>query len=348
MKIHRRRFLSAASATALWARQPDPVPPYTIQRVAPGVWFALASPCAVFNCNAAIFEQARGLVVVDSNNMPSLAEALLAHLGRELPAKPVHTLVYSHHHFDHVQGTAAFRKRWPGLRIVSTEATKSLLLERGEQWIQSTVTNAEKIAASTSDPTARQQALTYAGEMKGARPVLPDTTFTSEFFLPDSIQPLELHFAGRGHTAGDLLVLSPTRKIVAAGDFAHESGLPFLLDSYPREWIPALRKWASLEFVRALGGHGPTFDKRAFTGRADYLEELLQHIQHAKSAGKTLDALVAELTPDKMKSLASDYGLRLAASIKLENPATQATPLLALAPALRSNIAQAWQRIDAQ
>jgi glyoxylase-like metal-dependent hydrolase (beta-lactamase superfamily II) len=344
----RRAFLFASANPAIRAAAAAGPESYAIEKIAPGAWFAQAAPNAVFNCNVAIFEQSAGLVVVDANNTPSLAESLIVRLDREVSRKPVHTVVYSHFHFDHVQGTAAYRKRWPDVQIVAARATKSLLEENGKAWVETTVAGAEKLASSSPDPAVQEQARAYVRDMKGALPLLPTRTFTDELTLPDSRQPLELRFAGRGHTAGDLLVWSPSRKVLATGDFAHESGLPFLSDAYVHEWVPALRRWADLGFAAAIGGHGPAFDRRAFTDRAAYLEELVEAVEKAKAAGKTVQTLAAELTPDKLKSLASGYGERLGLLVKKANPALQVSPLQALAPNLRANVNQLWARLSAE
>src|SRR3954454_5203003 len=55
---------------------------FDIQRVAPGVYAAVAKRLAVINCNAAIFENSSDLLIVDSHSKPSAVVALVAQLKR--------------------------------------------------------------------------------------------------------------------------------------------------------------------------------------------------------------------------------------------------------------------------
>ncbi|MFA6309853.1 MAG: MBL fold metallo-hydrolase [Sterolibacterium sp.] len=53
-----------------------------------------------------VIDTAEGLVIIDPMN-PQMAAALKEELGRKLPGKKVHTLIYSHYHLDHTRGGAA-------------------------------------------------------------------------------------------------------------------------------------------------------------------------------------------------------------------------------------------------
>src|SRR5262249_25715137 len=74
---------------------------FTIEKVADGVFAALAKPQALTNSNAAIFVLDRDVLVVDAHSKPSAAAALLAQIKKEVTEKPVRYLVNSHFHWDH-------------------------------------------------------------------------------------------------------------------------------------------------------------------------------------------------------------------------------------------------------
>jgi hypothetical protein len=57
---------------------------FDIQKVADGIYAAVAKPAAVLNCNAAIFENSHDLLVVDTHSKPSAVIALVAQLRREV------------------------------------------------------------------------------------------------------------------------------------------------------------------------------------------------------------------------------------------------------------------------
>ncbi|HEX5045147.1 MAG TPA: MBL fold metallo-hydrolase [Candidatus Polarisedimenticolaceae bacterium] len=66
------------------------------------------------------------VTVFDTNTRPVTTRQVLAEI-RKLTDKPVRTLINSHWHMDHWSGNAEYRKAFPGVRIVSTLATRDYL-----------------------------------------------------------------------------------------------------------------------------------------------------------------------------------------------------------------------------
>src|ERR1700681_5039058 len=62
---------------------------FTIEKVADGVYAALARPQIMINCNAAIFVNSQDVLVVDAHSKPSAASALIAQIRKEVTTKPV-------------------------------------------------------------------------------------------------------------------------------------------------------------------------------------------------------------------------------------------------------------------
>src|SRR5277367_138992 len=98
-----RAAVARAQAPAASARLFD------IQKVADGVYCALAHRQAITNCNAAIFVNSQDVLVVDAHSKPSAAAALITQIREEITKKPVRYLVNTHFHWDHSQGDAAYR-----------------------------------------------------------------------------------------------------------------------------------------------------------------------------------------------------------------------------------------------
>ena len=71
--------------------------------------------------------------------------------------------------------------------------------------------------------------------MKNFTPVLPTVTFGKTHVIQDKAHDLHIEFHGRAHTAGDVVVFCPQKRVVATGDMIL-GGLPFMGDSYPKEW----------------------------------------------------------------------------------------------------------------
>src|SRR5215472_15724812 len=106
---------------------------FDIQKIADGVYFALAHPQALTNCNAAIFVNSQDVLVVDAHSKPSAAAALIAQIKKEVTTKPVRYLVNTHFHWDHSQGDPAYRATGSKIDIIASEATKKLLVENARQ-----------------------------------------------------------------------------------------------------------------------------------------------------------------------------------------------------------------------
>src|SRR5579864_6849263 len=103
---------------------------FDIQKIADGVYFALAHPQALTNCNAAIFVNSADVLVVDAHSKPSAAAGLIAQIKKEVTTKPVRYLVDTHFHWDHSQGNAGYRETFgKDLKIIASNATRKLQAE---------------------------------------------------------------------------------------------------------------------------------------------------------------------------------------------------------------------------
>jgi cyclase len=303
---------------------------FNIQKVADGVYFAVAKPQVFLNCNATIFERSKDLLVVDSHSKPSAVVALVGQIKREVTPKPVRYIVNSHFHWDHTQGSASYKLHSPNVDIIASEATRRLLDENGvkraeesyAKMAESLAEYREKLAKATAaGEKAHWQRMIaeserYVAEMKNYRPDLPTVTFDKDLHLHDGKQDLVLSFRGRGHTAGDIVVYSPSRKAVATGDLCQPFG-PYLADGYPSEWPATLRSLAQLDFEFLCGGHGPMLRGKKFPlGEADYVEELHAKVSQGRRDGWTLAQMQDRLTAAQFKTLAADgFGREMAQTL---------------------------------
>ena len=94
-------IIEEAFFRASWARAQAPgasTSLFKIEKVADGVFAALARPQVLTNCNAAIFVNSQDVLVVDAHSKPSAAAALIAQIKKEITTKPVRYLVNTHFH----------------------------------------------------------------------------------------------------------------------------------------------------------------------------------------------------------------------------------------------------------
>jgi glyoxylase-like metal-dependent hydrolase (beta-lactamase superfamily II) len=145
---------------------------------------------------------------------------------------------------------------------------------------------------------------------------LPNVTFDDQMVLHNKAHDLHLSFRGRGHTAGDIVVHCPAKKVLASGDLLH-SFFPTIGDGYPRDWPATLRSIQQLEFEKVIGGHGGVLQSaQRATQLRGYLDELLEIVSRAKHDGVPLDRLQQTVTPASLKSLQGGYGDYLAGEVK--------------------------------
>jgi len=378
MHVHSRRGFLAQALGAGWlgaslmeqaffratlARAQAPTSPanlFDIEKVAEGVYAAIARPAGVINCNAAIFENAHDLLIVDTHSKLSAAAALAAQVRKEVSPKPIRFIVATHFHWDHTQGLPEYKRLAPSAAVVSSTATRDLMAEFGAARLKASldgmpraIENWQKKLASarTAEEKAWCQKMiadmrAYMSEMRGVTFELPDITFSDNLVLHDPAHELHLAFRGRGHTAGDVVVFCPQAKVVAAGDLIH-GWLPFLGDGYPKEWPATIESVGKFDFNHVIGGHGGVQHSRERMGQfAGYIRELTEAVDAGKRQGRTIEQLQASITPATLKSLNGGYGEFVGGQITKSGGPMSGTPAEALAGGLKSNIADTYKALD--
>jgi cyclase len=330
-------ILDIASRRAAWAQALTPgaaTDLFDIQNVADGVFFAQARPQAVTNCNAAIFVNSADVLVVDAHSKPSAAAGLIAQIRQQITPKPVRYLVDTHFHWDHSQGNAAYREAFgQDLKILSSDATKNLQAQFSQSRLRESLDPhghpfssqphipvmldaARQQLQAASTPEARATIASRIGqleafqrEMQNFTPVLPTVTFGKTYVIKDKAHDLHVEFHGRAHTAGDVVVFCPRKRVVATGDMIL-GGLPFMGDSFPKEWPSTIDSVSKLAFDHVAGGHGALQNGRSrMTGQRNYIEELAMRVEVEKKAGKSLSEIQSSIPVKSIKALQADgYG----------------------------------------
>ncbi|HUA87529.1 MAG TPA: MBL fold metallo-hydrolase [Bryobacteraceae bacterium] len=356
-------ILDLASRRAAWAQAMSPGAPidlFEIQNVADGVFFAFARPQAVTNCNAAIFVNSADVLVVDAHSKPSAAAALIAQIKAQVTTKPVRYLVDTHFHWDHSQGNAGYQRAFgKELKIISSDTTKKLEAEFTAARLRESLdphghpfpsqphipalldaARQQLGAAATPEEKARlqdriRQLESFEREMKNFVPVLPTVTFSKAYVIKDKAHELHVEFHGRAHTAGDVIVYCPQKRVVATGDMILGT-LPFLADGYPKEWPKTIDSVAKLELDFVAGGHGGVqHGKQHMTGQRNYIEELAMRVDAGKKAGQSLGEIQRSMPIASIKSLQDGYG----ASVLAHDPA-------AAQNAVNTNIEHVFNRLS--
>ena len=148
---------------------------------------------------------------------------------REVTSQPVKYVINTHFHADHSGGNAKLQT--DGTLAVASVAARKRMVDAG----QSGLVNV----------TVEPRGAVYLGG-----------------------KVAEIYYFGRGHTDGDVVVLFPHDRTLAAGDlFTHGEGLPQLVDhaggGSAKEWTGTLEKVLALDFDTVVPGHGTVTNKQA-------------------------------------------------------------------------------------
>jgi cyclase len=290
---------------------------FQIVKVSDGVYAAIARPTFRLNCNAAIIVQDDGVVVVDSESIPSAAREVITAIKR-ITDKPVKFLVITHFHGDHFQGAQAYLSEWPGVQVLSSDATRESIVKRGiprmrretldlPARIENLKADLQRASGEKEKVEVQKnldQAEAYFSELKDVQGILPSLTVDRDVTLHSKSHTVQIMWLGLAHTDGDLFVYVPDAKVLVTGDALH-SGTPTLTDASPYEWIRTLDAAESLDFATVIGGHGDVLHGKAmFEVWKQFLTDLMAGVANVAASGGTLAEARQTLAP----ALIAKYG----------------------------------------
>lgn len=223
-----------------------------------------------------------GLVVVDTGS--PLTAAAVAHEISEWSPDPVHTIVYTHGHIDHVMGADTLATE--GTRVIAHENVAARFdryrLTAGyNAWINRRQFGIDEL----------EWPLDYR---------YPDVSYRDSVSLEVGGETFELHH-GKGETDDATWIWAPERNLICCGDFfiwaCPNAGNPQKAQRYPREWATALRTMAALEVGALLPGHGPPVigaDRvsAVLNDGAALLEDLVGQTLDLMNEGASLDEVL--------------------------------------------------------
>jgi cyclase len=209
--------------------------------------------------NAGIIIGDNSVLVIDSLRVPSFARDLIQDV-RHITDKPIQYVIDTHSHWDHAWGNEEF----PDATIIAhANARKEMLdVEWNRQWLEKVV--------SAGDP--------WSEEAKIVKITPPDLTFENTMQLYFGGREINLVYLGKAHTSGDIFIHLPKEKLLFTGDVAQDSGIPFLGDSYPADWLSTDDRLIEIEADRFMSGHGPVGDHSALVDARDFIHELVGNV----------------------------------------------------------------------
>ena len=178
---------------------------------------------------------------------------------RKITPQPVRYVIYSHHHFDHITGGAAFADT----------------------------------AVFVGHVRLRQRLL----QLTNPNVPVPSLTYRDRLTLEMGGRKVELHYVGRNHSDNTTVVLVPDQKVLFAVDFIPIRSLPFrgMYDTYPMELIESLKRVEIMDFNILVPGHGAISNKDAVREHREYLQDLAAEVKKYLERGVSLVDTIRQL-----------------------------------------------------
>jgi glyoxylase-like metal-dependent hydrolase (beta-lactamase superfamily II) len=183
-----------------------------------------------------------GVVMIDAGTTPASAAAALAAF-RTVDRRPIHTIIVTHAHWDHIGGLPAFLSQHP--RVIARSDYAGELARVNET------------SAPFQDFFGRQAARRYA--------LSPDHLVTEAETITIGGKRFSLLPVRGGETDDALLVHLPDQGVLFVGDvFMPYFGAPFLAEGSPEGLLQAVAAVEALHPRVMLHGHAPLTENFSF------------------------------------------------------------------------------------
>jgi cyclase len=213
--------------------------------------------------NVAVLRTTSGAVIVDTMTFP-IQGRRIRDLAERLGGGPAQAVINTHYHVDHTHGNPA----WPaGTRIVATELTRAYL---------------DHFDSAFWEGSAAESA--------------PNELFTDKHEMRIGDKTVRSYSLGRGHTAGDLVVLFVEDRVLHTGDLFFNRRYPNIdleAGGSVQAWAETLDRVLALDFDRVIPGHGPVTDRAGLLEFRRFIAELAEFANESAAAGKSLEETLA-------------------------------------------------------
>ena len=258
-----RRFCALLGLAAVLAWQTAMAQPaITPIEVAPQTFFVQGLPETGspanqnFISNAGFVIGPTGVIVIDALGSPEIARRLIEQI-RQRTDKPITAVILTHYHADHVYGLQSFVDA--GAKIIAHESAREYL---------NSDTAAQRLVAS------RTELAPWINE--STRLVPADSWVSKDEELDLAGLRVQIRPMGPAHTAHDLAMYIPERRVLFAGDLVFRGRIPYVGNADSRGWIAALDRLLAFDAAVVIPGHGAysTQPREDIVFTRDYLRYL--------------------------------------------------------------------------
>jgi glyoxylase-like metal-dependent hydrolase (beta-lactamase superfamily II) len=188
-------------------------------------------------------------------------DGIMAQLAK-ITSQPVRRVINTHLHQDHTGGNAQMQALKAD--VIASENARRIMAE----------TQTEGLPNITIDDYLR----IYLGDM-----------------------PVDLHYFGRGHTDGDIVIHLPTERLVVMGDlFAtwepYVHLIHYAAGGSARDWSRSLERALQLDFDTVIPGHSGVTDRATMEGylaETVRLQSMVREMNRARRSRDDIKAMLA-------------------------------------------------------
>jgi len=225
-----------------------------------------------------------GVVIIDTGT-GTVAPLVKEEIARETD-KPIKYIIYTHGHFDHTEGAAAFMDQHPEVIGHENVAPRFDRYQRMAPYFRHIM----EIQIRQTLP------------IRKAVFVYPTLTYRDDYSFKLGGLTFNL-FHGKGESDDGTLVWIPELKTVFCGDLLEASfpnlGNPFKVMRYGKEWADTLERVLGLEPDLAVGGDVVLTDNREINDHFKETIELLRYLEDsvtdAANRGRNLEQMTEEI-----------------------------------------------------
>jgi glyoxylase-like metal-dependent hydrolase (beta-lactamase superfamily II) len=309
--------------------------PLHVQKIEPGVVRVWAGDHVSSTAVCAIATQ-KGIVVIDSTDIPKLDQAFRKVIARELGRGDFKYLINTHGHGDHTNGNGVYTD----CQIIAHESVADMMREnysnhsRSLNWAkQASEEQKAQIASGKLDEKQKRaaeermiiDALNIEFLNSSPAPTFPGKTFRDSMVLDCGDVTFELFQSGGTHTRSDIFILVPQKGILFTGDMMADKWLSdtpgclatFAIHSGTAADYPVLvTNWQALikrkdGIKQYVPGHwNGELSFEGFQARFNYLKALLSDIEAMAKAGGDFNQFMTGYTlKDKFPHLVGSPGI---------------------------------------
>lgn len=284
---------------------------FTLNKVADGVYAAVAKNGGLATGNAGFVVGDEGVLIVDTFLTPGAVEDLIGVIAAETK-QPIKYALNTHYHLDHTGGNQVLAAR--GVPIIAHEklmewqtVKNRRFLPVAEELVKRRDAATKQLSEIPSDqadkraPIERQ--IRRLDALMTIKLTNPSVTFAAGTVRLHLGKREVILFTLPGHTGGDVLAYVPDANVVFMGDMGWRKTLPNLVDATVNEWISSLDsllgQYPNAKFVPGHGEVATAADVREFR---DYLDDLRTRVKQGIERGLTIEQAKEQLKlPEKYK-----------------------------------------------